>query len=351
MSILQVEFQKLDVAHATDDEYLCLSKFKNILNCEYRPDDPPIPLEEHIQGWKNIPDFVEHETYVAWDPTHLEIISCGEIAIFHTGDNEHAADIRVEVLSEYRNRGIGRQVLKVLLPFAQKHRRTLLISFVCDRIPEAAIWLERLGGRKGLSMHINQLKVSEFDKTLVQQWLSQSEDKHAEFELCFLDGPYPEDVIQEIAELFQEVANDQPRENLEIEDMKFTPEMFRQEEKNMFARGSQRWTLYLRDRSNGKVVGLTEVLWNPNRPMLLQQAFTGTYPAYRSRGLGRWLKAEMMRRILTDRPQVEFIRTGNANSNAPMLKINTEMGFKPYISNTVWQVDTEKVETYLKERT
>jgi hypothetical protein len=32
-----------------------------------------------------------------------------------------------------------------------------------------------------------------------------------------------------------------------------------------------------------------------------------------------------------------------------MLKINTEMGFKPYIANTVWQVETEKVEKYLLE--
>jgi hypothetical protein len=66
--------------------------------------------------------------------------------------------------------------------------------------------------------------------------------------------------------------------------------------------------------------------------------------------LGHWLKAEMMNKILMERPEVEFVRTGNANSNAPMLKINTEMGFKPYIANTIWQVDTAQVEKYLQER-
>jgi GNAT superfamily N-acetyltransferase len=225
-----------------------------------------------------------------------------------------------------------------------------LTAFACDLIHETTIWFERLGGRRGLSMHINQLKISEFDKTLVQKWLAQSENKHSQFELCFLDGTYPDETIDDIVELFQEVGNDQPREDLEMEDMKFTPEIVRQEEQNMFARGFHRWTMYLRDRANGKVAGLTEVFWHPNRALILNQAFTGTYPAYRNKGLGRWLKAEMMNKILMERPEVEFVRTGNANSNAPMLKINTEMGFKPYIANTIWQVDTAQVEKYLQER-
>jgi hypothetical protein len=40
------------------------------------------------------------------------------------------------------------------------------------------------------------------------------------------------------------------------------------------------------------------------------------------------------------------IRTGKANSNAPMLKINNELGFKPYMSQVIWQVETEKVAEY-----
>jgi len=350
MATVQVGFQPLDLRNATENEYVCLNKFKNKLNREYRPDDPPIPLEENVQGWKNIPDFVEHEAHAAWDSSNSNIIAYAEIAVYHTGDNEHLADFKIEVLPEHRHQGIGRQSLKLLLQFAKKHKRTLMISATTDRIPEAAILFEHLGARKGLGMHINQLKLSEFDKTLVQKWLQQSEDKHSDFELGFLEGAYPDMLIDEIAALYQEVGNDQPRDALEVEDMKFTPEIMRQDEKSMFARGNQRWTLYLKDRANGKIAGLTEVFWNPNRAMILNQGFTGIYPAYRNKGLGRWLKAEMMDKILNEQPEVEFIRTGNANSNAPMLKINVEMGFKPYIANTIWQVETEKVENYLLEK-
>lgn len=350
MATAQIIFQPLDLLNTTEHEYVCLNKFKNKLNREYRPDDPPIPLEEHIQGWKNIPAFVEHEVYGVWDSSHTEIIAYCEIAVYLTGDNEHLADFTIEVLPEHRNQGIGRQALKLMLPFAKKHKRTLLFSFTSDRIPVSERLFEKLGARKGLGMHVNQLKLSEFDKTLVQKWLAQSENLSSDFELGFLDGAYPDVLINDIADLYQEVGNDQPREDLEMEDQKFTPEILRQDEKSMFARGNQRWTLYLTDRAQGNMAGLTEVLWNPNRPMILNQGFTGIYPAYRNKGLGRWLKAEMMKKILAERPEVEFVRTGNANSNAPMLKLNTEMGFKPYIANTVWQVETEKVEKYLLER-
>ena len=350
MLSVEIGFCSLDLRRATENEYTCLGKFKNIMNREYRPDDPPIPLEEQIQGWKTIPEFIEYEAHVMWNPSESEIVAYCDIAVYNTGDNEHMADLTIEVLPEYRQKGISHQALKLLLPFAKRHNRRLLITYTSDRIPVSEILLEHLGARKGLETHINQLILSEFDKTVVHTWLKQSERLHAKFDLGFWDGAYPEKNINEISDLYEEVGNDQPRDNLEMEDMKCTPEMLRQMEQNTFARGSQRWTMYLMDRINNKLVGLTEVIWNPNRAMILNQGFTAVYPAYRNKGLGHWLKAEMMKKILDEHPEVEFIRTGNANSNAPMLKINIEMGFKPYIANTVWQVETEKVEKYLLER-
>jgi mycothiol synthase len=350
MEELKVDFQALDLRQATENEYAALSEFKNKMNLEYRPDDPPIPLEEHIQGWKTIPGFIEYEAYASWDGSDTDIIAYCQIEIYHTGDNEHIAEFTIEILPEYRHRGIGQRALQLILPFAQRHKRTLLISFATDHIASATLFLERLGARRGLETRLNQLKLVEFDRSLVNRWLEQSKNLHTEFELRMWEGAYPEERISEIADLFQELANDQPRDNLEMEDWKVTPEFLRQVEQNMFARGNKRWTMYIIDRANGNITGLTEVSWNPNRAMILNQGFTAVMPIYRSKGLGRWLKAEMMQKILRDRPEVQFIRTGNANSNAPMLKINNEMGFQPYIANTIWQVETEKIEKYLLEK-
>ena len=344
---LEAAFKRLDLRQATENEYRRLSEFKNDLNREYYPDDPPIPLEEHVQEWRTMPGFVEYEAYAKWDSSNSKIIAYCEIDVSSTGDSAHVAGFRIEVPPEYRNKGIGRQALKLILPFAKKHKRTLLTSSTSDRIPASEILFKHLGARRGLVMNMNQLKVFEFDKTLIQKWLRQSEKNHVEFEMNFLDGAYPEEIIDKIAALRQEVGNDQPRDNLDREDMKITPDFLRQMEQILIATGNRRWTMYLTDRAHRKVVGLTDVLWNHNRPMILSQGFTGIYSAYRNQGLGRWLKAEMMQKILRECPEVEFIRTGNASSNAPMLKINDEMGFKPYFANTIWQVEIEKIEKYL----
>lgn len=349
MSAFQVGFQPLDLSNATEHEYRCVNQFKNTLLCEYLPDDPPVPLEEFIQDWKTVPAYIEFKTYAAWDPSEARVLAFCRASIFHTGDNEHIARFHIEVLPEYRRRGIARQALRLISSFASEHKRSLLLSFTWDTVAATAIFFERLGAERGSEMKMNQLRLSEFDRSLVDRWLEQSAKMKEEFDIGTLDGPYPDSSLEDVAALFQEVANDQPRDNLQLEDMNFTPQVLREWEKNMFACGDERWTIYATARADGQLVGLTEVLWNPNRPMILNQAFTGVWPAYRSRGLGRWLKAEMMQKILRERPEVQFIRTGNANSNAPMLKINQEMGFKPYVSNTIWQIKTSQVEDYLNK--
>jgi mycothiol synthase len=342
-----IDFRPVDLRSAPSHEYECLAEFKNALNREYYPDDPPIPREEQVQGWKNIPAFEEIQAYAGWNPSGTVILSYCDVGIEHTDNNEHIAYFGLEVLPEYRCQGLGRQMLKMILPFVRGHNRRLMLAWVNNRIPAGGIFMERLGARKGQEGHTNQLRASELDRSLVDRWFEKGKTLDHEFDLGFWDASVPEEHIVEMANLMQELANDQPRDNLEMEDMKFTPQILRDVEKYFFARGDTRWILYLLDRATGKFVGLTEVRWNPNRPHILNQGFTAIDPEYRNKGLGRWIKAVMMRRILAERPEVEFIRTGNANSNAPMLKINTEMGFKPYYSMTIWQVDTTQVENYL----
>jgi GNAT superfamily N-acetyltransferase len=118
-------------------------------------------------------------------------------------------------------------------------------------------------------------------------------------------------------------------------------------EQSIFASGTQRWTMAARECASGSLAGFTEVSWNPSRPELLRQGDTGVFPQFRRRGLGRWLKAAMLEKVLREQPQVRYVRTANADSNASMLKINNELGFKPYTSQCIWQVETSAVLSYL----
>lgn len=89
------------------------------------------------------------------------------------------------------------------------------------------------------------------------------------------------------------------------------------------------------------------MFWDPSQPETLGQGDTGVLPKYRGHGLGRWLKAAMFEKVVAERPKVKRSRTGKANSNAAMLKINHEMGFRPYKEWAAWQVEVARAKEYL----
>jgi mycothiol synthase len=73
------------------------------------------------------------------------------------------------------------------------------------------------------------------------------------------------------------------------------------------------------------------------RPSVGRQGDTGVVEAHRGHGLGRWLKAENLRRALAHQPGIDVIETYNAESNPYMLAINVDMGFRPHRTYGTWQ--------------
>jgi GNAT superfamily N-acetyltransferase len=345
MSTPAVQIRPYD-KNASEVDFAALNRHTNHIRRERLPDDPPVPLEETINNLRSIPPFVDLKLWAAWNADQSEIVALGNIAILRMEENQHLAQFELTVQPEYRRLGIGRQLLGQIAGVAQQEGRRLLMTSTVDRIPAGEAFMLRLGAQKGLVGHTNQLRIVDLDRDLLERWLVAGQANLPEFDLGLWDGPYPEDQLPAIAELI-DLTNQQPLGDLEIEDMHMTPEQLRQMETNLFARGSQRWTFYLVDRASGKFAGYTETVWNPNRPEILRQDMTGVFPQYRNKGLGRWLKAAMLDKVLKERPQVKYVRTGNADSNAAMLKINNALGFKPYTADALWQVELQKVLEYL----
>jgi len=341
-----VQALPFDVKNASQKEYAALNQHTNHLRHERLPDDPPIPLDETISNMQTLPPFVDARMWVVWDPEGKKVIAQGNLVLLRMEENQHLAQFEITVLPEFRQQGLGCQILKQVAETAKDDNRRLLMTETVDRIPGGEIFMKRIGAQKGLETHTNQLRISDLDNHHLSEWLKSGDAHKDEFELGFWEGPYPEDKIQVIAELY-DLTNQQPMGDLDIEAMHMTPEQLRQTEQNIFARGNQRWTFFIVDRRSGKFAGYTETVWNPNRPEILRQDMTGVFPQYRNKGLGRWLKTAMLDKVIKERPQVKFIRTGNADSNAAMLKINNDVGFKPYMADTLWQVEVQKVMEYL----
>jgi mycothiol synthase len=347
MTPVNQEIRPFNLRSASPEEYASLNALKNVQLLEVWQDDPPHPCSEDVHRWQAMPEMIQDAAWAAWNDKTGQIVAFGEAYIYHTGDNPNLIEVKIDVLPKFRKQGLAREILHYIAAHARSQGRSLLMIECNDRVPAGAAFIERIGGRKGLDELTNQLRLSDLDQGLVQRWMEREATLSAEFALGLWDGPYPDERLEDMARLMQEVANDQPRDTLDLEDINFTPETVRQFDSQQRAGGDQRWSLYLTHRGDDSLIGITEVYWNPYRPGILWQGFTGVMPEHRNRGLGRWLKAAMLTRILHERPEVQVIRTGNADSNAPMLKINRALGFKPYIAWAVWQVDLDSVEKYL----
>jgi GNAT superfamily N-acetyltransferase len=247
---------------------------------------------------------------------------------------------------DYRRQGLAKRLLQPLVTAARQEKRRLLAAGTNDRVPAGAAFMQRLGARAGLVSHTNQLVLAELNHDLLRRWLERGQQQADDFALGLWEGPFPEAELDAIVQLHH-VMNTAPRDDLEMEDFHITAQQLREWEQNDVATRTERWVIYVREKATDQLAGFTAVYWSPNRSHLLFQGDTGVFPQYRNRGLGRWLKAVMLEKVLRERPEVKFVRTGNADSNAAMLKINHELGFKPLIAECYWQVEREKVEAYL----
>ncbi|MBE2201861.1 MAG: GNAT family N-acetyltransferase [Anaerolinea sp.] len=343
-----MEINLFDHQAADDAAYAAYNTLSNTLRAERLPDLPPIPVVEQKGRLQSMPPFMGYSLFTVTDKHTQTMIAATEVSVPQMAENAHMVQFMIHVLPAYRRQGTGRLLLGRVAELAQGNGRHLLLSSSYGNIPAGAAFLERMGASRGLETHTNRLNLADLDRNLLADWLAHGAALTTEFALGLWVGPYPEEELANIAQLM-DVMNQQPRGELKTADIQFTPERVRELQAASLSGGVESWTLYARERQTGELVGYTAVYFSPNRPEQMSQGDTGVFPAYRGRGLGRWLKAAMLDKALRERPEVQYVLTGNADSNAPMLKINHDLGFRPYLPQTIWQVDLETLLAYLHQ--
>lgn len=339
MPSIPIQIRVFDPQTASEQEFAAYNTLHNRLRAEVWPEDPPIGVEERIRNLRTEMPYEEPHRWIACDGEDA-FVGSGSVHLRVEGDNQHAVWFDAGVQPDHRRLGIGSAILARAARLARERGRRVLMTATDSMVPAGDPFLERLGATVGLTERVSQLALGELNRELVREWLARAPE--AEFELGVWGTPYPEEALGSVATL-KEAMNTAPRETLQLDDEQVTPELIRQADEALVKRKVERWTVYARHRESGEVAGYTEVYWSAERPANLQQGDTAVIPAYRGHGLGRWLKAAMVDKVLADRPAVRRIRTDNANSNAPMLKINVEMGFRPYKEWKIWQIDVGRL--------
>ncbi len=142
--------------------------------------------------------------------------------------------------------------------------------------------------------------------------------------------------------------NTMPREDLQMEDWKITPETVREWERMGRARGQEHRMALVVEESTGASAAFTELFFDPRVPSILHQGGTAMIQKHRGKGIGKWVKARMAQRVLDDLPDARYIRTDNAGTNAAMLAINVAMGFRPVWESVIWQIPLEDARRFVR---
>jgi mycothiol synthase len=308
---------------------------------ETRPKDPPQPAENVVAQMQHLPPVLDLEFWNIETPQGIE--ANAELEILHMDTNQHLVQLNITVEPHLRRQGIGRELLRCAAEHTHAIGRSLILTESSDRVPAGEPFLERFAFRRGLEHHINQLVLAELPSDLLERWANRQSPNYS---LEIWQSTIPEADLTAFAEL-NNVMNSAPKGELELEDFHMTPELLRQQEAIRKAGNGESLTAVVR-HSSGELVGLSELGWNNSRASIVSQGGTGVNPEHRNHGLGRWLKAANLKRLLEVNPEAKFVRTGNADSNAAMLKINFELGFKPYVASIAWQADVASVLERLK---
>lgn len=340
-----LHLEPYDARTASDAFLGDLTAFTNAQLHERQPDDPPVVPAQLAASLRHLPAFVDLPAWVVRDGAR--IVAEANVALIRLDQNQHLAQVQVGVLAPYRRQHLGCVLLRHVTDAAHADGRTLLMFSSNARVPAGEAALRRAGARPGLAAYVNQLDLASLDPQLLERWTAQGQERGSGYTTEVWEGGVPDADFSSYLRV-QQVTNDQPTGDLQVEDQHLSAEQLRAAEAHVQSSGRERVLAVARRTTDRELVGFTELSWHPSRPSLLAQGFTGVSPDARGAGLGRWLKALALQRALRRNTEARFVRTENADVNASMRRINEDLGFRPYTATTLWQLEVTQAQSYLE---
>lgn len=244
----------------------------------------------------------------------------------------------IAVAKDQRRKGIATNLLKVMMKHANSIKKLIIRAEINS---ESAInFCKAYDGKLITERALNRLYLDDIDWNLLDDWRTNSKARQQSFNVEVFEA-VPKKDLKEFCKVYTNIWNLAPAEDIHGEII-ITPEKRRADEA-LYREKNCKWITIIARNKKGTIAGLTEAFYNEENPDFLEQELTGVLKEYQGKGLGKWLKAEMLFYLSHRFPKATYIQTGNNNRNAPMLSINTRMGFKVYKKQIFFEFNLKKL--------
>lgn len=229
----------------------------------------------------------------------------------------------IVVHPQHRRKKIGSSLLKILCHRGIESGKTELTA--STSLIDGQKFFKRFTDKTALDSAENELDLEQINWDEIKKWNNDSKESSPDTVIETYES-LRDDLIEEYAQVQTSLLNDIPFGNLGLSFI-------------ISADQIRKWGNYTKKlgfisiikvsrEKDGRISGLTEIKFNHLTPTLIEQELTGVLQKYRGRRLGLRLKTDMLLTIKERFPEAKIILTGNADENAPMLRINHQLGFK-----------------------
>lgn len=304
----------------------------------HAPDMPP----SSRQWFDTVLGFQRSDERIEFSLAYLDGTPVGLIKIeFPLLDNLDNAGLDIQVLPEYRRRGVGRALYAYGVARVRDAGRTRIMGQSADtmpggvtRDPAPTAFAQSLGAKSALVDVRRRLDIGTVDDATLDALLAESWQRATGYELHYWTGSVPDEHIDDIAYLDGRLITDAPMGDLEWEAEQVDAARIREFEAFRRAQGVRGYHVVARHVDSGRIAAWTHITCPAEPDWHAFQQITIVDPDHRGHRLGLIVKIENLRLTLRHEPALRVIDTWNADSNRHMIAINEAVGYRAV---DIWQ--------------
>jgi len=242
------------------------------------------------------------------------------MAALPEAENRHIAQVNVQVLAQRRRQGAATALLQAVLPALRADGRSVIASQGMREGSTGDDWARARGFHPVHQVVVQSLAVDDGTRA---RWQVPAPPG---FRALHWVGSAPDELLVEYARA-RTAIHDAPTGEQTYVDPGWTPEQVRRHEANARGSGTVLYVVVAVHEATSAVAGLTELEIRGNEIRRGHQQDTAVLAAFRGRGLGRYIKAELMRWITREIPELVQVTTSSAVDNEHMIRVNRELGY------------------------